>query len=87
MIWVVYMLRCADGTLYIGSTNNLKKRVKAHNAGKGAKYTRGRIPVEVVYTEVYQTQSLALHEEAELKKLTRKQKIAAIAAAEAERDD
>jgi putative endonuclease len=78
--WVVYMLRCSDGTLYTGCTNNLEKRVKAHNEGKGAKYTRGRIPVEVVYTEDYVTRGLALHEEATLKRLTRAQKLRVIAA-------
>jgi putative endonuclease len=79
MSWVVYMLRCADGTLYTGSTNNLKKRVQAHNTGKGAKYTRGRAPVELVYTEEYATRALALHEEANLKKLTRVRKLALVA--------
>lgn len=73
------MLRCADGTLYTGSTNNLEKRVEAHNAGKGAKYTRGRTPVEVVYTDEYVTQGLALHEEANLKKLARVRKLALVA--------
>lgn len=69
-----YILRCADGTLYCGWTNDLAARLDAHNSGRGAKYTRGRGPVELVYSEVSATQSEAMHREAEIKKLTRTQK-------------
>ena len=70
----VYILRCADGTLYCGWTNDLAARLDAHNSGKGAKYTRGRGPVELAYSEMFDTQSEAMHREAEIKKLTRPQK-------------
>ena len=70
----VYILRCADGTLYCGWTNDLAARLDAHNSGKGAKYTRGRGPVELAYSEMFGTQSEAMHREAEIKKLTRPQK-------------
>jgi putative endonuclease len=69
------MLRCSDGTLYTGVTNNLEKRVKIHNAGNGAKYTRSRLPVEPVYTEAHPDRSSAQKAEAALKKLTREQKL------------
>ena len=52
---LVYILRCSDGTLYTGWTNDLEKRMKAHTAGKGGKYTRARLPVELVYTEGFET--------------------------------
>ena len=70
----VYILRCADGTLYCGWTNDLAARLDAHNSGKGAKYTRGRGPVELAYSEMFGTQSEAMHREAEIKKLSRPQK-------------
>ena len=70
----VYILRCADGTLYCGWTNDLAARLDAHNSGKGAKYTRGRGPVELAYSEMFGTQSEAMHREAEIKKLSRTQK-------------
>lgn len=71
----VYILKCADDTLYTGFTVNLEKRVKAHNEGKtGAKYTKMRRPVTLVYHEEYETKSQALKRECEIKKLTRKQK-------------
>lgn len=69
------MLRCSDGTLYTGSTNNLEKRVKTHNAGKGAKYTSCRRPVEVVYSEAHVDRSSAQKAEARLKKLSRAEKL------------
>ena len=56
----VYILRCADGSLYTGWTNDLEKRVKTHNAGKGAKYTKTRLPVELVYYEEYEEKGEAL---------------------------
>lgn len=70
-----YILRCADGTLYCGWTNRLEERVKAHNEGKGAKYTRGRGPVELVYYEVFETKEEALKREWEIKKMDRQQKL------------
>ena len=74
----VYILRCADGTLYTGWTNDLEKRLQAHNDGRGAKYTRGRGPVTLVYHHSYATKKEALREEIRIKKLTRKQKEALI---------
>lgn len=73
-----YILRCADGTLYCGWTNDLTARLAAHNSGRGAKYTRGREPVTLVYSEMFATQSEAMRREAEIKKLTRPQKQALI---------
>jgi len=72
--WRVYILRCADGTLYTGSTNNLTARLLKHNAGRGAKYTRGRLPVQCIYFETEKDRSAALKREASLKRLTRKEK-------------
>ncbi len=72
----VYILRCADGTLYTGSTNNLEKRLHDHNTSKaGAKYTRGRRPVELVYQETVASLSEARKREAEIKRLSREEKI------------
>jgi len=65
----VYILRCSDNTLYTGWTNNLKKRVEIHSKGKGAKYTRGRTPLELVYYEEFETKGMALKRECEIKKL------------------
>lgn len=75
---VTYMLRCSDGTLYTGWTNNMEKRLKMHNAGKGGKYTRVRTPVELVYVEEYNTRQEAMSREAQIKRLTRKEKEALI---------
>ncbi len=69
-----YLLRCADGTFYTGWTNDLEKRLQAHNDGTGAKYTRGRGPVELVYFETYGSREEAMKREAEIKKMTRVQK-------------
>lgn len=69
-----YILRCADGTLYTGWTNHLEKRIQAHNAGQGAKYTRGRIPVELVYFELYKTREEAMKREYEIKQMSRMEK-------------
>lgn len=71
----VYMLLCGDGTLYTGWTTHLEKRVAVHNQGKGAKYTKSRLPVKLVYWEAYSEKSEALRREAALKKLTRSQKM------------
>ena len=70
-----YMLRCADGSLYTGWTNNLTKRVNAHQQGKGGKYTRARLPVELVYFEVFATKEEAMQREYAIKQLTRAQKL------------
>lgn len=78
--WAVYLVRCADGTLYTGCTNDLPARVARHNAGKGAAYTRSRLPVTLVFHEPAQDRSAALRREAALKKLTRAQKQALIGA-------
>ncbi len=71
-----YILECADHTLYTGWTNDLGKRLKAHNSGKGAKYTRpaSRRPVRFVYTETFDTKEAAMKREAEIKKMTRQKK-------------
>ena len=67
-----YILRCADGTYYCGWTNNLDRRLKAHNEGKGAKYTRSRRPVALVYYEAFSTKEEAMRREYEIKQLPRK---------------
>lgn len=72
--WYLYMLRCGDGTLYTGITTDVEKRFEAHSSGKGAKYTRGRGPLELVYQEICGCHSDALKREAAIKRLTRKQK-------------
>ena len=69
-----YLLRCADSTLYCGWTNHLAERVKAHNAGRGAKYTRGRRPVALVYYEAFDTKEEAMKREAAIKRMTKKVK-------------
>ncbi|MBM7623937.1 GIY-YIG nuclease family protein [Sporohalobacter salinus] len=74
----VYILRCADKTLYTGYTTDLDRRVKEHNQGKGAKYTRGRRPVELVYNEEYDTRSKAQKKEYEIKEYTRQKKLSLI---------
>ena len=73
---VVYMLRCADGTLYTGWTSDLDRRLKTHAAGKGGKYTRARLPVQLVYTERFETAHEARSREWHIKRLTRAQKLA-----------
>lgn len=74
-VWWVYMLRCVDGTLYTGATNDLEKRVKTHSLGKGARYTRARLPVRLVFQEKAKGRSAALKREAALKTLTRREKL------------
>ena len=71
----VYIIRCGDGSLYTGWTNNLEKRFKAHQAGKGAKYTRGRGPLELVHVEVFDERLEAQKRERAIKRLTRAQKL------------
>ena len=75
----VYLLRCADGTLYCGWTTGLVARLEAHNSGKGAKYTRARRPVELVYSEEYEDRHEALSREWHIKRLSRQEKLALIA--------
>lgn len=70
----VYVLQCADGTFYTGWTTDLEHRVTAHNSGKGAKYTRSRLPVKLVYYELYGDRSEAKRRECAIKKLTRAEK-------------
>ena len=74
----VYLLRCGDGTYYCGYTRDLDRRVAAHRAGKGARYTRGRGPLELVYSEVCQDRSEALRRESEIKRQRRAHKIALV---------
>ena len=70
-----YLVRCCDGSLYCGWTNYLEKRVKAHNEGKGAKYTKSRRPVELVYYEEFLTKEEAMSREYTIKRLTRAEKL------------
>ena len=75
-MWIVYMLKCSDDTLYTGITTNIERRVSEHNTGKlWAKYTRARRPVELVYTSEFENRSEASKEESRIKKLTRTEKI------------
>lgn len=69
-----YILQCRDGTFYIGWTKDLEKRIQAHNLGRGAKYTRGRGPVKLMYYENFETKEEAMKAEARWKKLSRKEK-------------
>ena len=78
MDWVVYILRCGDDSLYTGITDDLQRRLKAHESGKGAKYTRGRGPLTVVYTEQQTDRAAASRREWEIKHMTREQKLALI---------
>lgn len=78
--WCVYILRCGDGTLYTGMTDDLDRRLAAHRAGKGAKYTRGRLPLEPVYTEPCESRSGALKREYALKCFDREEKLRLIRA-------
>lgn len=71
----VYILRCSDNTLYTGWTNNLEKRLKSHNEGKGAKYTKSRLPVQIVYYEEFEDKKEAMKREYEIKQLTREEKL------------
>ena len=73
-MWVVYFVRCNDNSLYCGITNNLEKRIKTHNEGKGAKYTKNRLPVKLVYSKEVENRSITSKIECQLKKLTKKDK-------------
>ena len=74
--WQLYILQCNDGSLYTGITDNLQRRLKAHSTGKGAKYTRGRGPLTLCYTEDCENHSVALQREIAVKKLSRPDKLA-----------
>ena len=76
--WIVYILRCADGSLYTGITNDLERRVEQHNAGTASRYTRSRLPVALEYQEEQPNQSMALKRELAIKALSRKAKEALI---------
>lgn len=69
-----YILQCSDGTYYTGWTNDIAKRLKTHNEGKGAKYTRARLPVTLTYYEAFETKEEAMRREWEIKQLSRKEK-------------
>ena len=75
-MWCVYLLRCGDGSLYAGITNDLEKRLAAHRCGKGARYTRGRGPLQLIHREDAEDKPAALRREWEIKKLPRRQKLA-----------
>lgn len=77
--WYLYILRCGDGTLYTGITTDVEARLEVHRSGKGAKYTRGRGPLEVVYRECCGDHGTALKRELAIKALTRQQKLDLIA--------
>jgi putative endonuclease len=78
----VYIVKCADGTLYTGYTTDVERRVAEHNAGTGAKYTRGRRPVEVVHTEAHDSKSDAMAREYAIKQLRRSRKVQLLDAGE-----
>lgn len=74
-MYYVYILKCCDETLYCGYTNDVEKRFETHQSGKGAKYTRGRLPLELVYSEEFETKSEAMKRECEIKKMSREMKL------------
>ena len=74
MRWFVYLLRCRDGSLYTGATTDISARLRVHNAGRGARYTRGRLPVLLVHVEAAAGRSAALRREAAIKRLSRSRK-------------
>ena len=75
MDWIVYILKCSDGSLYTGITNNIANRVRAHQNGKGAKYTKGRGPFKIIHQEQYTTRSAASKRELEIKNLNHQEKL------------
>ena len=75
MSWFVYILKCSDGSLYTGITNNIENRIKAHRDGKGAKYTKGRGPFKIIYKERCMNRSIASKRESENKSLNHKEKL------------
>ena len=74
-MWYVYLVKCKDKSLYTGVTNDLKKRIKDHNDKKGAKYTRARVPVKLVYKKGFRDKSRAYSREYEIKQMTRNEKL------------
>ncbi len=76
MAWFVYMLRCGDGSLYTGATDDVARRLAVHQRGKGGRYTRSHLPVSLAYWEELPDRSAALRREAEIKRLSRKEKLA-----------
>ncbi|MBR5471106.1 MAG: GIY-YIG nuclease family protein [Oscillibacter sp.] len=82
MGWYVYILRCGDGSLYTGYTDDVERRLAVHQSGKGGKYTRSHLPVELVYREELLDKSTALRREAALKRFSRKEKLALIESAQ-----
>lgn len=78
-MYFVYIMRCADGTLYTGYTDDIARREAVHNSGRGAKYTRSRLPVKMVYHESFATRSEAMKRECAIKRLSREQKLKLIA--------
>ena len=75
MSWWVYILRCADGSLYTGYTDDVERRLAVHQSGKGAKYTRSRLPVELVYFEEFDTKEEAMSREWHIKRLSHSEKL------------
>ena len=82
MGWFVYMLRCGDGSLYTGYTDDVERRLAVHQSGKGGKYTRSHLPVELVYREELPDKSAALRREAAVKRFPRQKKLALIEGAQ-----
>ena len=82
MAWFVYRLQCGDGSLYTGCTDDVQRRLQVHRSGKGAKYTRSRLPLELAYREEVPDRSAALRREAAIKKMTRQEKLSLIKQAE-----
>lgn len=78
-MWHIYIIKCADNTLYTGTTTNISRRIKEHNHKKGGSYTRIRLPVMLLYSEAYLDRSKALRREAQIKQWTKKKKLALIA--------
>ena len=74
MIWILYMLECSDNSIYTGITNNIEKRIKMHESGKGAKYLRGRLPIKLLHKEVFLSRSDASKREILIKKMNHKEK-------------
>ena len=75
MGWIVYILKCADDTLYTGITTDMERRLLLHSTGKGAKYTKGRAPLRLIHHETFETKSLAAKREIEIKSLPRQAKL------------
>ncbi len=75
MHWLVYMLECSDNSIYTGITNNLENRLKKHQSGDGAKYLRGRLPIKIIYRELFINRSEATKREISIKKMSKKEKV------------